>query len=604
MAIIGIDLGTTNSLAAYYKDGESILIPNEFGEVLTPSVIHITKEQEVVVGKAAKELLITEPDNTVAVFKRSMGLDKGYILRGKRYLAEELSAFIIKKLVEDAKRELQEEIEEVIISVPAYFDDVRRKATKRAGEIAGIYVERLINEPSAAALACRMEEGEEDSVYLVFDFGGGTLDISIVECFDNVISVNAVSGDNHLGGSDFDKVIAEYICKQLDRKYEKLSKYDQSIVMRKAEQLKIKLSSEKEAGIRIESDCLNGEVFLTHDKLVEISASIFNRIKIPIRRALNDSEFGLDDIDKIIMVGGSSKMTVVSMFLYYLLGKELYSSGDSDETVARGLGYYAGMKARKMEVKELVLTDICPFSLGVDIYNESDINNPYFSPIIERNSVLPISKVEYFTTSRDYQPAVQFKIYQGDEQYAKENLLLGKMEVKVKRKKVGEEVVQIRFTYDMNGILDVDALVESTQTSYRTTIVNKELKLSKKDIQKQLEKMEELKKDPRKKEENLYVINLANALYRQTTGDLRRYVSNLMNYFDRVLSEAEEYKINHVRKRILVLLSNIEAGLYDFSIDERAIETEFEEEEFLNVLRNSSEEDTSMKMMEETEEEE
>lgn len=598
MAIVGIDLGTTNSLIAYYKDGESVLIPNEFGEYLTPSVVHINKEKEVVVGKAAKELLITDPDNTVAVFKRSMGLNKPYKLRGKEYLPEELSAFVIKKLVEDAKRELQEEIKEVIISVPAYFDDVRRKATKKAGAIAGVQVERLINEPSAAALACRMEDNSGESVYLVFDFGGGTLDISVVECFENVISVNAVSGDNHLGGSDFDQVIAQYICKQLEVDWERLSPNDKSIVLRRAEQLKIKLSSEKEASVEIQTDKLQGEVSLTHDKLVEISSRIFNRIKAPLRRVLNDSDFGLNDIDKVVLVGGSSKMTVVSMYLYYLLGKELYSVGDSDETVARGLGYYAGMKARKTDLRELVLTDICPFSLGVAVYNEACDDNPYFGPIIERNSVLPISKLETLTTVGNFQRKIVINIYQGDERYAKDNLLLGTLDVKVKPRPAGMENVQVRFTYDINGILDVDVLVESTQMTYKRTIVNKDLNLSKQDIREQLEKMEELKKDPREKEENLFVINLANALYRQTTGDVRQYIMNLMEYFDMVLSKEDEHKIEHIRKRMLVLLSNIEAGLYDFSINEEELEEEYqreqyeEEQGFLDVLRNQEKEDT------------
>lgn len=598
MAIVGIDLGTTNSLIAYYKDGESVLIPNEFGEYLTPSVVHISKEKEVVVGKAAKELLITDPDNTVAVFKRSMGLSKPYTLRGKEYLPEQLSAFVIKKLVEDAKRELQEEIEEVIISVPAYFDDVRRKATKKAGSIAGVQVERLINEPSAAALACRMEDDSNESVYLVFDFGGGTLDISVVECFENVISVNAVSGDNHLGGSDFDQVIAQYICKQLNAEWEKLSPNDKSIVLRRAEQLKIKLSSEKEASVEIQGDHLKGEVSLSHDKLVEISSKIFNRIKAPIRRVLNDSDFDLTEIDKVILVGGSSKMTVVNMYLYYLLGKELYSAGDADETVARGLGYYAGMKARNADLQELVLTDICPFSLGVDVHNESCPDNPYFDPIIERNSVLPISRVEHLTTVKDNQKVIQLNIYQGDERYAKDNLLLGSLDVNVKPKLAGKERVKVRFTYDINGILDVDVLVESTQATYKSTIVNKELNMSQQDIKKQLEKMEELKKDPRKKEENLYVIQLANALYRQTTGEIRQYIVHLMEYFDMVLSKEDEHKIVHIRKRILVLLSNIEAGLYDFSINEEELEEEYEqgqyeeEQGFLDALRNQEEDDT------------
>lgn len=587
MAIVGIDLGTTNSLIAVYRNGKSELIPNEFGEYLTPSVVHINKDKEVIVGKSAKELLIVDPDNTVSVFKRSMGLKKSYSLRGGKYQPEELSAFVIKKLVEDARRELKEDIEEVIISVPAYFDDVRRKATKRAGEIAGVKVERLINEPSAAALACRMEEEEEDCIYMVFDFGGGTLDVSIVECFDNVISVNAVSGDNHLGGSDFDDVIAKYICKELGKEYKKLSKQDQSIVLRKAEQLKKKLSVDREAEISLDLDAVKGTVSLTQEKLVEISAKIFSRMKKPIRQVLNDCEFRLEDISKIVLVGGSSKMTVVSMYLYYLLQKDLFTSGDSDETVALGLGYYAGMKSRNEDIRDLVMTDICPFSLGVDTHNESDIANPYFSPIISRNSVLPISKWDYYTTVRNNQREIELNIYQGDEYYAKNNIHLGKMTVKVKPRPAGEEKIKVRFTYDINGILDVDVEVESTRMTYQKTIVNKELGLSDKELQKQMEKLAELKKDPKSKEENQYLITLANALYRETSGDVRNYIAGIIDYFDRVLSEGNEAKIEHIRKRLMVVLSNIEAGLFDFSFDEREYEEEEYEEErmFIDSLK-------------------
>lgn len=590
MAIIGIDLGTTNSLVAVYRDGQSELLPNEFGEYLTPSVVHVTKDREVIVGKTAREYLITDPENTASVFKRSMGMDRVYYLRGMAYRPEDLSAFVIRKLVEDAKRVLQEEIEEAIISVPAYFDDVRRKATKRAGEIAGVHVERLINEPSAAALACRMAEGDGDQVYLVFDYGGGTLDISVVDCFDNVISVNAVSGDNHLGGSDFDRVIAEYICEQLGAAFQGLSQYDQSVVLRRAEQLKILLSSDKEAEIPVQLETISGSVSLTHDKLIEISNKIFNRIRRPIRQVLNDCDFGMNDIDKIVLVGGSSKMTVVNMYLYYLLGRELSTVGNPDEMVARGLGYYAGMKERKQELEDLVLTDICPFSLGVEVNNETDSRNPYFAPIIERNSVLPISRVRQFVTSSNYQRAVLLNIYQGDEQYAKDNLLLASMEVPVKPMKAGEEGIDVRFTYDINGILDVDVAVLSSGAVYQKTIVNKKLKLSSEMVKKQLEEMKRLKRNLRKQPENQYVVQKAGALYRQTRGQAREYIAGVMEYFDRVLAEADENKVRHVRKRVLVLLSQMEAGLNDEIFDEIQWEEDYEGEmNFLEEMRSRDE---------------
>lgn len=280
-------------------------------------------------------------------------------------------------------------------------------------------------------------------------------------------------------------------------------------------------------------------------------------------------------------------MTVVSMYLYYLLQKDLFTSGDSDETVALGLGYYAGMKSRNEDIRDLVMTDICPFSLGVDTHNESDIANPYFSPIISRNSVLPISKWDYYTTVRNNQREIELNIYQGDEYYAKNNIHLGKMTVKVKPRPAGEEKIKVRFTYDINGILDVDVEVESTHMTYQKTIVNKELGLSDKELQKQMEKLAELKKDPKSKEENQYLITLANALYRETSGDVRNYIAGIIDYFDRVLSEGNEAKIEHIRKRLMVVLSNIEAGLFDFSFDEREYEEEEYEEErmFIDSLK-------------------
>lgn len=563
MAVIGIDLGTTNSLVAYYKDGKSVLIPNEFGEYCTPSVVHINKKGEVIVGRAAKELLITDPENTVAVFKRSMGLERLYQLQLHAYKPEELSAFVIKKLVEDAKRELQEEIEEVIISVPAYFDDVRRKATKRAGEIAGVHVERLINEPSAAALACRMEQGDTDCVYMVFDFGGGTLDISVVECFENVISVLAVSGDNHLGGSDFDRVIADYICEQLGANWELLFKEDQAIIFRKAEQLKKLLSQDSHAKVEIDTDRLHGVVELEHQQLVDLSEDIFRRIKIPLQQVINDSGYLLEEIERVIMVGGSSKMPVVNMYLQYLLKKELITVGNPDETVARGVGVYAGMKQRNEELKQLVMTDICPFSLGTATLNEHCLIRPYFSPIIERNSVLPISKTATFCTAFDNQKFVEIRIYQGDEPYAEDNQLLDKLKIGVPPAPRGEEQVQVRFTYDINGILDVEVTILSTKEVVQKTVVKKELGLSDEVIQQQLQKMEEIKSDVRDDEKNQYVLNYLDALFRQTTGRNRQLVQGAREVFEEALSTQDGHRIRRTRQWVLMQLQQIGGMLFE-----------------------------------------
>lgn len=243
--ILGIDLGTTNSLAAVWQNGESMLIPNSFGEYLTPSVVSFGEDDTVYVGKTAKERLVTHPECSVSVFKRFMGTDKKYKIRGKKYRPEELSAFVLRKLREDAQRYLGEEIEEAVVSVPAYFNDKARKATKNAGELAGLKVDRIINEPSAAALACRKCGNEQDETFLVFDFGGGTLDVSLVDCFDNIIEITAVSGDNHLGGSDFDEAVAREFCREHHLDFDELSPQRQGILLESASRAKCGLSEKK-----------------------------------------------------------------------------------------------------------------------------------------------------------------------------------------------------------------------------------------------------------------------------------------------------------------------------------------------------------------------
>ena len=244
MAIIGIDLGTTNSLAAVWQNGKSVLIPNELGEVLTPSAVSIGEDGLILVGKAARERAVSHPERTATAFKRDMGTGKRYDLGGREFTTEELSALVLRKLREDAEAFLGEAVEEAVVSVPAYFDDRQRSATKRAGALAGLRVERLINEPSAAALACRLESPEEDCAFLVFDFGGGTLDVSVVDCFDNMISITAVSGDNALGGVDFDRAVAEHFCSQSGTAWKSLSAGDREILLRQAEQCKIALSTQ------------------------------------------------------------------------------------------------------------------------------------------------------------------------------------------------------------------------------------------------------------------------------------------------------------------------------------------------------------------------
>lgn len=391
--IIGIDLGTTNSLVAYWENGESKLIPNALGEYLTPSVVSIDEDGTVYVGKVAKERLVTAPDQTASVFKRGMGTDRTYKIGGKWYRAEELSAIVLKTLKEDAERYFGEPVEEAIVSVPAYFSDIARKATRRAGQLAGLKVDRIINEPSAAALACQcVKKHQDEARMLVFDFGGGTLDVSLVECVDNIIEIVAVSGNNHLGGSDFDRVIAEHFCKENGLVFGALTKSQQGIVLKCAEKAKRLLSVAEETTMHVAFEDQEWKLELSRKVLIQISAAIFKKIAAPVKRVLLDGEVTASELSQIVLVGGSCKMPIVQQYLRFMMKGVDVVTADPDHMIALGVGVYAGIKERNEEIQDVILTDICPFSLGVNVINKSDLKKEYMSVLIPRNSALPASR--------------------------------------------------------------------------------------------------------------------------------------------------------------------------------------------------------------------
>ena len=502
MAIVGIDLVTTNSLVCVYRGGKSELIPNSFGEFLTPSCVGLDDDgEQVLVGKIAKDRLVSHPDFTVSSFKRFMGTDKKLIVGERVFTAPELSSFVIRQLKEDAEAYLGEPVEEAVISVPAYFDDNGRNATKMAGELAGLRVERIINEPSAAALAYRKDD-DEDATFLVCDLGGGTFDVSVVDAFDNIIEIAAVAGDNHLGGDDWNAAIAQYFCDENGIKVEDLSPETKAIILKQAEMCKIALNSSEPIIMSVSIGPDSYMASLTSKKLVEISASLFKRIEEPIRRALHDASMTVMDIDYVVMVGGSSKMLTVSKYIEQLVGREMKSDIDPDKVVGIGAGVVAGIKSRDEDIKDTILTDVCPFTLGTNVINYAKHDDPLFSPIIERNSVLPTSHMERYYTVNDNQDKMVFKIYQGENMYCRDNTLLGDIEIKVPKNKAGEECCEVRFTYDINGILEVDVKCVSTGETKNKVILNKNIKLTDEEIAIKQAELQKLKILPRDEEEN------------------------------------------------------------------------------------------------------
>ena len=486
MAFIGIDLGTTNSLACVYQKGEMILIPNQLGKYQTPSVVSYT-ENGLVVGEAAKSNLILSPDQTAASFKTFMGTNKIYNLGGETYLPEELSALVIKQIVADAETFLQEPVTEAIISVPAYFNDSQRCATKLAAQLAGVHVERLINEPSAAALYYQMTYGKKDGCIMVIDFGGGTLDVSVVECFENIIEIIGIAGDNHLGGNDVDHEIAQFFCRQNGISLENLSNEERAILYKQAEKAKITLSTNEIATMVLVAQNKEYRLILTNKLMTEICNDLFQRIKKIINQAVKNCS-RRPAIDNVVLVGGSGKLTALQKYLSDLFGRQVYAAPEPEKAIALGLGVYAGIKLRDEQMQDIVMTDVCPFSLGVGARHSTQDQTVYMETMIPRSSMLPCAKEKIFYTLYDGQTALNFKIYQGEQYYVENNLELGEITVSVVPDKAGNQWAKVTFMYDINGILYV-SVQSCTGEIKEKEIVNEKLHLTQEELEKSKEKL-------------------------------------------------------------------------------------------------------------------
>lgn len=557
MAIIGIDLGTTNSLVSVYQNGEAKLIKNSLGEYLTPSVVSLDGEN-IIVGAVARERLVTNPGESAAAFKRKMGTDKKIFLGEKSFLPQELSAFLLKQLKEDAEEYLGETVEEAVISVPAYFNDNQRAATKEAGLLAGLKVERLVNEPSAAALAGRMEQ-EEEGVYLVFDFGGGTLDVSIVDIFDNVIEIVAVSGDNQLGGNDFDRKIAEYLCSSHNLKFQDLEPEVQATLLRLAEKSKRELSEKEAVMFHYEIDGEDRGVFLNNEVLVKCFGNLFSRIENTVERALKDSGYRKEDLADILLVGGSSKMPVVAYFLSGLLGKKPKYSGSPDELVAKGAGIYGGMKERKEELKELLLTDICPFTLGVGVANFNEAGRNIFSPIIERNSVLPSANTERYSNTYDGQKKIVVEVYQGEEYYCDDNLCLGELELDIRPMPAGHASIFITFAYDINGILVVEVNDGEDGAEAKKVFANKNLRMTEEEIEKKAAELQKYKNRKNANSRSELILARGKRAFAENTGINRQRIGELLRQYEGVLSVHDRENAVKLQKILEDFLDNLES---------------------------------------------
>ena len=554
MAIIGIDLGTTNSLAVVWENGEAKIIKNRLGSELTPSVVSVD-EGKILVGQPAKERLVTHPEQTAAAFKRDMGTKKKYKLGEYIFSPEELSSLVISKLKEDAEAYLGEAVEEVIISVPAYFNNDQRYATKTAAKLAGIPCERIVNEPSAAALSCRMKEGEQDQTVLVVDFGGGTLDVSVVECFENIVEIQTIAGDNHLGGKDFDEVIAKQFCKENHIDWEKMEAKEKAILLRRAEKCKMELTESESAELHYRYQGNAYSFVFTSDLLIEISAELFLKLKTVMSKAIRDSGRMPTDITDVLPVGGTCKMPVVREYLAHLFRKPVEELPSGDRVVALGLGVYCGIKQQQGEIKDVLMTDVCPFSLGTDIYNPQNPAWPIMSVIIERNTVLPVKASHIYTTTSE---APYMDIYQGEGYYAHENIKLGGIGIndipnEFKGKRLTLELI---FAYDINGILDVTMRVKETGQEKNITIVSENNPMTSEDIADSQERIKRLNFVD--EEENQAFIALAKRIYEESVGEVRGQAERILFHFLNVLKSNSPIRIKKTREEFLPYLNQLE----------------------------------------------
>ena len=541
MTILGVDLGTTNSLAVVYKEGKPVRIPNAYGEFVTPSAVSIL-DGKIVVGKLAKERLITHPECSASLFKRNMGTDVTYKLDKKEYDSATLSSFVVKQLIEDAQNYLHEEISEVVISVPAYFNARQRQDTKRIGELLGIKVERLINEPSAAAIACHMDD--EYETFVVFDFGGGTLDVSVVDCFENVISINAISGNNHLGGTDFDRAMAEYFCLKNELNYNVLDSSFQQSILRTCEQAKIKLSTQNVVEISLTHSNINYRCVFDENVLFNITHSLLESCKNVIGKAVKDSGFSASELDSLILVGGSSKMPVLQHYLSDALNIPVLKEEHMDSLVVLGLGKYIGIKQRDENIKDIVVTDICPFSLSTSTYNEQNPDLELSTVLIPKNSVLPTSKKMTLRTVHKGQTKVNISVFQGQAMYAKENLFLGQAFIHVPRNMHDYESFDLIYSYDINSMLYVEAIVHSTKEHYIFRVSKGDV-LEKVDASVRLDSIKEVSLALYQNNEVDAILARIERIYKEVDEETQDYLMKLHTEFTKDM----ESLINNIQKR-------------------------------------------------------
>ncbi|VAW73323.1 Chaperone protein HscC [hydrothermal vent metagenome] len=561
--MIGIDLGTTNSLIAIFENSTAKIIPNILNEKLTPSVVGVGDDGAIITGKAAQLRLLSHPDITTALFKRDMGSDRHVSLGEHKFRAEELSAFILKSLKEDAQNYTGHEISKCVISVPAYFNDTQRKAVKAAGVLAGLTVQRVINEPSAAAIAYGLHQHKPETQYLVIDLGGGTFDVSLLDFFDGVLEIKATSGDNFLGGEDFlDKIINDFLVKSAISP-DSLTSAEKAQLKLKSEHCKHLLSTQNEVSLSAEINQITHIHHYTQASFKELSKELLQRIKKNVLTVLRDAQVKESDIEKIVLVGGATRMHIIHNLVETLFKKTPQLSFNPDEAIALGAAIQSALIDNSKGLADIILTDVCPYTLGTAAYDSGELC--YF-PVIERNSSIPVSKSRTFYKRHDDQQQLSVKIFQGENFDINKNILLGEINIDIPTGKGSSEhhSLDLRFTYDIDGILDIDARINNTDTHKNLLIEQNPGLLTASQISEKLKNMEKLKIHPREQTENLVLLELANTAYAEALKDNRKAIKAEILKFKKSLASQNMALIEESQKSLRAFLSTLKTSMDRF----------------------------------------
>ncbi|MDD3042391.1 MAG: molecular chaperone DnaK [Methanosarcinaceae archaeon] len=560
--ILGIDLGTTNSCVAVMEGGEAVVIPNAEGSRTTPSIVGYSKKGERLVGQVAKRQTISNPDNTVYSIKRHMG-DANYrvTLHGKEYSPQEISAMILQKLRADAEAYLGEDIKQAVITVPAYFNDAQRQATKDAGQIAGLEVLRIINEPTAASLAYGLEKGEEDQKILVYDLGGGTFDVSVLELGGGVFEVLSTSGDTHLGGDDFDQRIIDHLLGEF-KKVEGLDLSKDKAVLQRlkdaAEKAKVELSGVASTNVNLpfltvgpDGDPKHMDIDLTRAQFQKMTEDLLDKTLVSMRQALSDSKLSPKDIDKVILIGGSTRMPAVVDLVESFIGKKPYKNINPDEAVAVGAAIQAGVLGG--EVKDVLLLDVSPLTLGIETLGGIS------TPLIERNTTIPTKKSQIFSTAADSQPSVEIHVLQGERGIASENKTLGRFILDgIPPAPRGIPQIEVTFDIDANGILHVNAKDLGTGKEQSISI-KKPGGLSDEEIESMIKDAELHAEEDKKRKEEV---------------ETRNNAESLVNAAEKTLKEAEEVATEEQKSKINAAVEDLKKALEGEDLEEIKSKTE------------------------------